>query len=143
MDIKVPWEPVILISLVLGAAIGAAQGYFVAFSKIPSFIVTLGGMLIFRGLTGNMLLGQFVGPFPKAFQNISSGFIPDFDDFDALQAARRQFGLSLGLDARRHHRRRGADLYRACVAGAVRASQAMETRALRSVHRQECDFRAC
>jgi putative multiple sugar transport system permease protein len=85
MDIKVPWEPVILISLVLGGAIGAAQGYFVAFSKIPSFIVTLGGMLIFRGLTGNMLLGQFVGPFPKAFQDISAGFIPDFSDFEVFK----------------------------------------------------------
>jgi putative multiple sugar transport system permease protein len=85
IDVKIPWEPVVLISLVLGAAIGAAQGYFVAFSKIPSFIVTLGGMLIFRGLTGNMLLGQFVGPFPKAFQSISSGFIPDFGDFDFLK----------------------------------------------------------
>jgi putative multiple sugar transport system permease protein len=78
VDYKMPWVPVIGISLVLGGVIGAAQGYFVAFSKIPSFIVTLGGMLIFRGLTGNMLLGQFVGPFPKGFQSISSGFIPDF-----------------------------------------------------------------
>jgi putative multiple sugar transport system permease protein len=85
IDVKVPWQAVILISLVLGGAIGAAQGYFVAFSKIPSFIVTLGGMLIFRGLTGNMLLGQFVGPFPKSFQNISSGFIPDFDDFELFK----------------------------------------------------------
>jgi putative multiple sugar transport system permease protein len=81
IDVKIPWQIVIPIALVLGGLIGAAQGYFVAFSKIPSFIVTLGGMLIFRGLTGNMLLGQFVGPFPKAFQNISAGFIPDFDDF--------------------------------------------------------------
>ncbi len=81
----VHYIPVILLSLLLGAAIGAAQGYFVAYSKIPSFIVTLGGMLIFRGLTGNMLLGQFVGPFPKAFQSISSGFIPDFGDFDAFK----------------------------------------------------------
>jgi putative multiple sugar transport system permease protein len=85
IDVKVPWQVVILISLVLGGAIGAAQGYFVAFSKIPSFIVTLGGMLIFRGLTGNMLLGQFVGPFPKSFQNISAGFIPDFDDFELFK----------------------------------------------------------
>jgi len=77
----VPWEAVVVLSLALGGLIGAAQGYFVAYSKIPSFIVTLGGMLIFRGLTGNMLLGQFVGPFPKAFQSISSGFIPDFSDF--------------------------------------------------------------
>jgi putative multiple sugar transport system permease protein len=86
VDIKIPWEPVILISLALGATIGAVQGYFVAFSKIPSFIVTLGGMLIFRGLTGNMLLGQFVGPFPKSFQNISSGFIPDFGDFEFFRS---------------------------------------------------------
>jgi putative multiple sugar transport system permease protein len=77
VDYKIPWVPVVGLSLVLGGLIGAAQGYFVAFAKIPSFIVTLGGMLIFRGLTGNILLGQFVGPFPKDFQSISSGFIPD------------------------------------------------------------------
>lgn len=85
IDVKVPWEPVVLGALVLGGLIGAAQGYFVAFRRIPSFIVTLGGMLIFRGLTGNMLLGQFVGPFPKAFQDISAGFIPDFRDFDLFK----------------------------------------------------------
>jgi putative multiple sugar transport system permease protein len=77
VDYKIPWVPVVGISLVLGGVIGAAQGYFVAYAKIPSFIVTLGGMLIFRGLTGNILLGQFVGPFPPDFQSISSGFIPE------------------------------------------------------------------
>jgi putative multiple sugar transport system permease protein len=77
VDYKMPWVPVVGISLVAGGLIGAAQGYFVAYAKIPSFIVTLGGMLVFRGLTGNILLGQFVGPFPKDFQSISSGFIPD------------------------------------------------------------------
>ena len=84
-QIKIPWQLVVIIALVLGGLIGAAQGYFVAFRGIPAFIVTLGGMLIFRGLTGNMLLGQFVGPFPKEFQNISSGFIPDFTDLDFLK----------------------------------------------------------
>ena len=83
---KVPYPPVILLALILGGLIGAAQGYFVAYSKIPSFIVTLAGMLIFRGLTGNMLLGQFVGPFAKGFQAISAGFIPDFSDFGILKA---------------------------------------------------------
>ena len=77
VDYKIPWVPVVGISLVAGGLIGAAQGYFVAYAKIPSFIVTLGGMLVFRGLTGNILLGQFVGPFPRDFQSISSGFIPD------------------------------------------------------------------
>jgi putative multiple sugar transport system permease protein len=78
VDYKVPWVPVVGISLVVGGVIGAAQGYFVAYAGIPSFIVTLGGMLIFRGLTGNLLLGQFVGPFPRDFQSISTGFIPEF-----------------------------------------------------------------
>jgi putative multiple sugar transport system permease protein len=78
VDYKIPWVPVVGLSLVAGGLIGAAQGYFVAYAKIPSFIVTLGGMLVFRGLTGNILLGQFVGPFPRDFQSISSGFIPDF-----------------------------------------------------------------
>jgi putative multiple sugar transport system permease protein len=85
VDYKMPWVPVVGLSLVLGGLIGAAQGYFVAYARIPSFIVTLGGMLIFRGLTGNLLLGQFVGPFAKGFQNIASGFIPDITDIPGLR----------------------------------------------------------
>lgn len=84
---KVPYPIVIGLSLVLGGLIGAAQGWFVAYGKIPSFIVTLAGMLIFRGLTGNMLLGQFVGPFARGFQSISAGFIADFSDYGLLVAA--------------------------------------------------------
>ncbi|TPE48538.1 multiple monosaccharide ABC transporter permease [Amaricoccus solimangrovi] len=68
---------VIAICLVCGAAIGAAQGYWVAYWRIPSFIVTLAGMLVFRGLTLWLLAGQSVGPFPKAFQLLSTGFVPD------------------------------------------------------------------
>lgn len=66
-----------LICLAAGALIGGAQGYFVAFFKIPSFIVTLAGMLVFKGLTLALLQGQSVGPFPGGFQLLSSGFIPD------------------------------------------------------------------
>jgi len=74
----VNWIVVVAISLVLGAAIGAFQGYWVAYLKIPAFIVTLAGFLMFRGLTIALLRGESVGPFPRGFQNISSGFIPDF-----------------------------------------------------------------
>lgn len=65
------------ISLVVGGVIGAAQGYFVAFWRIPSFIVTLAGMLVFRGLSLWLLEGQSVGPFPKEFQILSTGFVGD------------------------------------------------------------------
>jgi putative multiple sugar transport system permease protein len=63
---------------VIGALVGAWQGYWVAYVKIPAFIVTLAGMLIFRGLTLLMLQGEAVGPFPTPFQKLSNGFIPDF-----------------------------------------------------------------
>ncbi len=61
----------------VGLLIGAAQGYWVAYWRIPSFIVTLAGMLVFRGLTLWLLAGQNIGPFPKSFQSLSTGFIPD------------------------------------------------------------------
>ncbi len=63
--------------LVVGGLIGAAQGYWVAYFKVPSFIVTLAGMLVFKGLTLALLGGMSVGPFPVVFQRLSSGFIPD------------------------------------------------------------------
>ena len=71
------WVVTVVICLVVGAAIGAFQGFWVAYVKIPAFIVTLAGMLIFRGLTFVLLAGESVGPFPTGFQKISSGFIPD------------------------------------------------------------------
>lgn len=64
--------------LVVGGIMGAAQGYWVAYQKIPSFIVTLAGMLVFRGLTYVVLGGRPIGPFPKEFQLLSTGFVPDF-----------------------------------------------------------------
>jgi putative multiple sugar transport system permease protein len=63
--------------LVIGGIIGASQGYWIAYMKIPSFIVTLAGMLIFKGLALWLLGGQSVGPFPTEFQLLSAGFIPD------------------------------------------------------------------
>ncbi|UTW12076.1 multiple monosaccharide ABC transporter permease [Marinobacterium rhizophilum] len=68
---------VVPVCLVVGFLIGAAQGYWIAYWKIPSFIVTLAGMLVFRGLTLALLAGQSVGPFPKNFQLLSTGFVPD------------------------------------------------------------------
>ncbi len=72
-------DPVVasLAALIMGGVIGAWQGFWVAYMRIPSFIVTLSGMLLFRGLTLYMLEGQPVGPFPESFRAIASGFIPE------------------------------------------------------------------
>ncbi|WP_441968775.1 multiple monosaccharide ABC transporter permease [Microvirga sp. 2MCAF38] len=85
--------PTTIVCLLAGAAIGASQGYFVAFFRIPSFIVTLAGMLVFKGLTLALLGGQSVGPFPPAFQKLSSGFIPDFFDGESLRITSLLIGV--------------------------------------------------
>ena len=79
LSVTLHWPVIAVIPTVLlvGGLIGAAQGYWVAYWRIPSFIVTLAGMLVFRGLTLWLLGGQNIGPFPKSFQSLSTGFVPD------------------------------------------------------------------
>ena len=79
------YVPATLVCLLAGALIGGLQGYFIAFHRIPAFIVTLGGMLVFRGATLALLGGRSVGPFPPEFQLLSSGFIPDPMGGEALR----------------------------------------------------------
>lgn len=78
VNMKIAVLPSILICLILGGIIGAWQGFWISYVKIPAFIVTLSGMLVFRGLTFVALDGISIAPFPKSFQSISTGFIPDF-----------------------------------------------------------------
>nr|WP_313057694.1 multiple monosaccharide ABC transporter permease [Agrobacterium cavarae] len=73
-----------LICLIVGGVIGAAQGYWIAYHRIPSFIVTLAGMLVFRGLTLFVLGGKNIGPFPSDFQVISTGFLPDIGGIEGI-----------------------------------------------------------
>ncbi|MFE2235809.1 multiple monosaccharide ABC transporter permease [Streptomyces sp. NPDC059442] len=72
-----PWVLALVLSLLVGAVAGAWQGFFIAYLGIPSFIVTLAGMLLFRGLTQIFLEGRSLAPFPDGFQNIAKGFIPE------------------------------------------------------------------
>lgn len=67
----------VIICLAVGALIGAWQGFWVAYVGIPAFIVTLAGMLLFRGLTLVVLQGQSIAPYPESFQTLSNGFMPD------------------------------------------------------------------
>ena len=72
-----PWFA-IAIGLLTGLVIGAVTGYFIAYQNVPSFIVTLAGMLVYRGLSLATLAGRTLAPFPPAYQIVSTGFIPDF-----------------------------------------------------------------
>ena len=77
--VKIGIDPIIavLLTLVAGGIIGLWQGFWTAYLRVPSFIVTLAGMLLFRGATLWLLGGQPVGPFPEGFRAISSGFVPE------------------------------------------------------------------
>ena len=95
--LDVNWMLTFIISLFAGALIGAFQGYWIAFAKIPAFIVTLAGMLVFRGLTLVILNGEAVGPFPVGFQKLSSGFIPDFFNYEGLHLTTIVIGALLSI----------------------------------------------
>ncbi len=73
----VPWFLAVVLCLLLGAAIGAWHGFWVAYVGIPAFIVTLASMLLFRGLTLVVLKGATVGGLPDGFKKIGNGFLPE------------------------------------------------------------------
>lgn len=74
VDLHMAWPLALLITLVAGAAIGAWQGFWIAYFGIPAFIVTLAGMLLFRALTMTVLGNQGIGPFPDPVRTLSNGF---------------------------------------------------------------------
>jgi putative multiple sugar transport system permease protein len=73
----ISWPVAVVLCLLVGAVAGAVQGFFIAYLGIPSFIVTLAGMLTFRGVTEILLEGQTLGPFPEGLQKIGNGFLPE------------------------------------------------------------------
>lgn len=90
-----PWWGAVLLALVVGAAVGAWQGFWVAFVGIPAFIVTLAGMLLFRGLTLVLLTGGTISGLPRDFTAIGAGWVPPF--LGELADGRDVFTIVLGV----------------------------------------------
>ncbi|MFG3601386.1 multiple monosaccharide ABC transporter permease [Micromonospora chersina] len=106
---SLPWPAAILFGLVIGAVIGAWQGFWVAYVGVPAFIVTLAGMLLFRG--GNQFIGNAnTIAVPEGFRVIGSGFLPEVGP----NTGYNNLTLLLGLAA--------------CVAVVWREFQARKTR---------------
>ena len=97
------WIVALAIGIALGAGIGAVQGFIVAYVGVPSFIVTLGGILIWRGLIFRYAQGQTLAPMDGNFQLLGGG---------TARLARRVAQLAVGSDRLRadrlRHRRRPA-----------------------------------
>lgn len=99
MIVQWKWGTVetIIISLMIGALIGAWQGFWIAYVRIPAFIVTLAGQLIFRGLTMVILKGMTLAPFTPGYTMMAAGFLPDFFGNDGLHLTTMLFGVVTAL----------------------------------------------
>ena len=76
LDRPFTWTIALLFGLALGALIGALQGFIVAYGGVPSFIVTLGGLLVWRGLIFRVgLQGQTIAPLDTNFQMLGGGTV--------------------------------------------------------------------
>lgn len=93
------WNPhlSILLCLLIGIAMGIWQGFWIAYARIPAFIVTLSGMLVFRGLTLIVLGGLTIAPFPKEYLAYSTGYIPDLFPEARLFGVRNTTSLLIGV----------------------------------------------
>ena len=81
--------------LAIGLLIGAWQGFWVAFVRVPAFIVTLAGMLLFRGLTMVILDGNTLSPFPDSYQFVAQKFLQDIPLFASIPYSTMLIGVLL------------------------------------------------
>ncbi|WP_066646073.1 multiple monosaccharide ABC transporter permease [Christensenella timonensis] len=105
----------ICIGLGVGALAGMWQGMWIAYFRVPAFVVTLGGMMIFRGLMLRLLDSKSIGPFPDMIQKLSSGFIPDAFHLESLKLTTLIVGvflaaLYIGLSAHKRNKQRRLQL---------------------------------
>ena len=82
----------VAVCLAFGLLVGAWQGFWIAFVRVPSFIVTLAGMLIFRGMTMVILDVNTLSPFPDSYQFIAQKFLVDIPLFAAIPGSTMMVG---------------------------------------------------
>src|SRR3954454_13848601 len=102
-----PWWAGALAALGVGLLVGMWQGFWVAYVGIPAFIVTLAGMLLFRGLAQEVLHSVSLSPFPPAYGKVATGFLNGllggngYDAFTLLIFALAVVGYAVSQDRTR------------------------------------------
>ena len=101
------WIVALAVGIALGALIGAFHGFLIAYFGIPSFIVTLGGLLVWRGASFALVSGRTIGPLDSTFQLLGGGPRGSLGEtLSWLVAALAITGLVYGIVASRRRRRR-------------------------------------
>ncbi|XP_061168720.1 xylose transport system permease protein XylH-like [Saccostrea echinata] len=94
---QLPVLPAIVLSLAVGLCIGMWHGFWIAWIGVPSFIVTLGGMLMFRGFTLAILKGSSLAPLPGSYQFLAAGFLPEIGKVRGLNIMSILVGLLFSI----------------------------------------------
>ncbi|WP_400163536.1 sugar ABC transporter permease [Brevibacillus sp. TJ4] len=68
--------PAVLVAILAGAVIGLLQGWLVAYRAVPAFIVTLGGMMVWRGVLLGVSNGETIAPLQEDFVQIGQSYLP-------------------------------------------------------------------
>ncbi len=78
LQAKMGWSTVgaVAVALIVGLFIGLWQGYWVCYLKVPAFVVTLGGMMVFRGVILGITEGRTISPLSEEFVQIGQSFLP-------------------------------------------------------------------
>ena len=114
-DWNLPWPLAIVLGIGVGVLVGAWQGFWVAYVGVPAFIVTLAGMLLFRG--ANQFIGQSTTiAVPPGFRVIGSGYLPELAlplNFNVLTMVLALLGVAWivfwEIRTRRAQKRMGSD----------------------------------
>lgn len=77
VNFNLPTIFAIFITLLVGVLIGLWQGYWVAYRNVPAFIVTLAGMMVFKGALLGVTNGATIAPLNDSFKAIGNGYIPN------------------------------------------------------------------
>ena len=105
LDAGWTWLVALLAGLALGALIGAFQGYWVAYQGIPAFIVTLAGLLIFRGGAWLLTTGQTIAPLHPTFRLMGGGIDGSIGAFWSWVVGLAATGLTLFISYQTRSRR--------------------------------------
>ncbi|MGO4438848.1 sugar ABC transporter permease [Rhizobium sp. RAF56] len=103
LTVKFNVDPIlaVLVCIGVGLLMGAWQGWWVTRMKVSSFIVTLAGMLYFRGISMIATNGATVAPLPPALKQIATGFLPPDVSIALIVTAFGLFAVLNGFELRR------------------------------------------
>ncbi|GMO36119.1 MAG: sugar ABC transporter permease [Termitinemataceae bacterium] len=97
VNMHLPVGLAIFLCLMAGIAIGAWHGFWIAYIRIPPFIVTLAGMLMWRGVSNVILNGQTIAPFPKNYSMFFTGFLPASTNEETITIITNAVGVLIAL----------------------------------------------